>query len=148
MRLQLLVLPGIDVCPIAPVSFMETVPANFKWLSEPESANGNDVFVRLSAYYDDIRIDAQRMRCIPYTFTTTYDEAMKCKRNKHSINPCDYFGLPNCVQPKWMFVLRPKKGDLLRRGKVMPAFDKSGGGTEVFFANGTSDFTIIDIQRW
>jgi hypothetical protein len=146
--MQLLVLPGIDVYPMLPVSFMETAPANFKWLSDTERANGTDMFVRLSAYLDDIRIDTKRLRCIPYTFTTTYEEAMKCKRNKRSIDPCDYFGLPNCVEPKWMFLLRPKKGDMLRRGKVMPAFDKNGGGTEVFFANGTSDFTLVDIMPW
>jgi len=147
--MQLLVLPGIEVVPMSPVaSFMETTPANFKWLSEAEPADGAETFVRLSAFIDDIRIDKSRQRCIPYTFTTTYEDAMFCRRHKRMIDPCDFFALPNCVQPKWMFVVQPKKGDTLRRGKVMPAFNKNGGGTEVFFSRGTSDYTLVDIIRW
>ena len=137
--------PGVTVQPVN--ALVEALP-HLKWLSLPEHANGADVFVRLSAYMDDIRIDRNRLRCTPYTFTTTYHEAMFCRARKTTVDPCDRFALPNNEPPKWMFVIKPAKGDVLRKGTVMPAFMKNGGGLEVFFENGTSDFTLIDILRW
>ncbi len=121
---------------------------HLKWLSNTEPATGDEVFVRLSAFGDDLRIDRHNLCCLPNTFTTTYSEAMACRRLKHRIDPCDRFALPNDLQPRWMFVIKPKRGDLLRRGKVMPAFRKNGGGTEVLFERGTSGFTLVDVTRW
>jgi hypothetical protein len=119
-----------------------------RWLSLNEPANGDDVFVRLSAFIDDFRIDRDRLRCLPYTFTTTYAEALFCRSNKATVDVCDRFALPNNLPPNWMFVIKPTKGDVLRKGIVKPAFMKNGGGTEVFFENGTSEYTLIDIIRW
>lgn len=137
--------PPITVQPID--GLVDALP-HLKWLSLPERADGSEVFVRLSAFIDDIRIDQNRLRCTPYTFTTTYEEAMFCRARKTTVDPCDRFALPNNMPPKWMFIIEPAKDDTLRKGEVMPAFMKSGGGTEVFFENGTSDFTLIDVLRW
>jgi len=141
-------MPGYGVLETIPhAALLETVP-HLKWLSAREQANGKELFVRLSAFVDDIRIDTDRLRCVPFTFTTTYREAMFCRSHKYSVDACDRFALPNNLPPRWMFVLKPKRGDVLRRGTVMPAFMKNGGGTEVFFENGTADCTLIDIIRW
>ena len=147
MDLQLW-MPGYGLSGAVPHAvLLETVP-HLKWLSSREAASGNDVFVRLSAFIDDIRIDRERLRCMPFTFTTTYEEAMFCRAHKRSVNVCDRFALPNNLPPRWMFVIKPANGDVLRKGKVMPAFMKNGGGTEVFFENGTSDYSLVDIMRW
>jgi len=44
-----------------------------------EKANGDELFVRLSAFEDDIRVDKENKCLLPGSYTTTVADAMRCK---------------------------------------------------------------------
>ncbi|MBI4826148.1 MAG: hypothetical protein HY807_06965 [Nitrospirae bacterium] len=107
--------------------------------SSQETANGKELFVRLSAYKNDKRIDFVNNRLLPGTFTTTNLDYSLCVRL--SDDPIDRYALPNDEQLKWAFSIQPKTTDILQRGIVQPAFGRNGGGVEAYFKNGTSNNT-------
>lgn len=108
----------------------------------PIYANGTDIFVRLSAYSDDKRIDFVKMRLKDGTYTTTEADYLACKR--HNDDPIDRYALPNDEPIKWAFFVKPKSYDKYRPGIVQPANNHNGGGIEALFDNGTSDGTYIE----
>jgi hypothetical protein len=105
-------------------------------------ANGTDLFVRLSAYADDKRIDFVKMRLKDGTYTTTETDYLTCKR--YHDDPVDRYALPNDETIKWAFFVKPKSSDKYRPGIVQPANNHNGGGIEALFDNGTSDGTYIE----
>lgn len=108
----------------------------------PIYANGIDIFVRLSAFFDDKRIDFVKMRLKDGTYTTTEADYLSCKR--YNDDPVDRYALPNDDAIKWAFFVKPKSFDKYRPGIVQPANNHSGGGIEALFDNGTSDGTYIE----
>lgn len=89
-----------------------------------ENANGDELFVRLSAFEDDIRIDKIN-RCLRAgSFTTTASDSLKCKVEKN--DPVHRYALPNELKIKWAFYIEPHPSDTLKRGFVQPAFERSG----------------------
>jgi hypothetical protein len=106
-----------------------------------ESANGIDIFSRLSAYENDLRVDMDKEKLLPGSFATTYSDYSNCKNN--NLNPVERYALPNDEDIKFVFHFKPKIGDYLQRGIVEPANNQIGGGKEVFFVNGTSDFSLL-----
>ena len=105
-----------------------------------ENANGVEIFVRLSAFDDDKRIDKIK-RCLrPGSFTTTKDDYLKCKDTKD--DPVERYALPSNDEIKFAFHIKPEKTDSLQRGTVQPANEKRGGGKEAYFANGTAEGTF------
>lgn len=104
-------------------------------------ANGIELFTRLSAFEDDKRIDIINKKLLPGSFTTTNDDYLYCKRN--NIDPIERYALPNNEEIKWAFLIQPKNTDMLQRGIVEPAYNHSGGGVEAYFANGTSNYSLI-----
>ncbi len=106
-----------------------------------ENANGIEVFVRLSAFEDDKRIDFEKKKLKPGSYTTTDKDYLECVAT--SDDPVDRYALPNDEQIKWAFYIKPKSNDTLQRGIVQPAFDHEGGGIEAYFENGTSDDTYL-----
>ena len=106
-----------------------------------EFADGNEMFVRLSAFDDDKRIDKVNKRLRPGSFTTTEDDYLVCKYLKS--DPVDRYALPNNDEIKFAFYIKPVISDTLQRGKVQPANGKHGGGMEVYFAKGTSIGTFF-----
>lgn len=101
-----------------------------------ESANGNEMFVRLSAFDDDKRIDKVN-RCLrPGSFTTTEVDYIVCKFMDD--DPVERYALPNNDEIKYAFHIQPLRIDTLQRGRVQPAYGKKGGGIEAYFAKGTS----------
>jgi len=111
-----------------------------------ESANGREIFVRLSAYENDHRIDFERKRLKEGSYTTTYLDYLECVRLPD--DPIDRYALPNDEPVKWTFYIRPETVDLLQRGVVQPAFGHAGGGIEAFFEGGTSNDTYFDKQPY
>jgi hypothetical protein len=106
-----------------------------------EYADGEEVFVRLSAFLNDKRVDREN-RCLrPGSFTTTEIDYKVCKF--YSYDPVERYALPNNDEIKWAFYIKPVKKDTLQRGTVQPANGKSGGGKEAYFANGTLKGTFI-----
>jgi hypothetical protein len=106
-----------------------------------ENANGEEVFVRLSAFDDDKRVDKIN-RCLrPGSYTTTMDDYLKCKTTNG--DPVERYALPNNDEIKFAFHIQPKKADTLQRGIVQPANGKRGGGKEAYFASGTSNGTFL-----
>jgi hypothetical protein len=105
-----------------------------------ESANGKEIFVRVSAYENDLRVDMQNKCLRPGSFSTTFEDYWLCKNN--SLDPVDRYALPNEERIKWKFQVQPREGDVLQRGIVQPANDKRGGGAEAYFENGTSGITV------
>lgn len=111
--------------------------------SHEEKPNGIDVFVRLSPYMDDHRIDFARRRLVEGSFTTTKQDYIDCISYKD--DPIDRYALPykEGETVNWAFFLQPKFTDILQRGIVQPAFGHDGGGIEAFFKNGTSNDTYL-----
>ena len=107
-----------------------------------ELADGEEIFVRLSAYENDKRIDFENKKLIPGTYTTTDSDYRACVR--FSDDPIDRYALPNDEEIKWAFYVRPKTNDVLQRGIVQPAFGHDGGGIEIYFKNGTSNKTYLE----
>ncbi len=107
-----------------------------------ESANGREIFVRLSAYENDRRIDFVKKRLVEGSYTTTYLDYLECVRLPD--DPIDRYALPNDDPVEWAFYVRPETKDQLQRGVVQPAFGHAGGGIEAFFENGTSVDTYFD----
>jgi hypothetical protein len=109
--------------------------------SSKENGSGMEVFVRLSAYEDDKRIDFQNKRLMPGSYATTEKDYNECV----SINddPVDRYALPNDEIIKWAFCTKPKASNSLQRGIVQPVFDHEGGGIEAYFENGTSNDTYF-----
>jgi hypothetical protein len=106
-----------------------------------EHANGEEQFVRLSAYENDKRIDLINKRLLPGSYTTTYVDYWLCV--VHKDDPVDRYALPNDEQIKCAFYIRPTKNDILQRGIVQPAFGHTGGGDEVYFEKGTLSNTYL-----
>jgi hypothetical protein len=99
--------------------------------NQEEYANGDEIFVRLSAYGDDKRIDFENRKLKDGSFTTTYVDYQICK--SHIDDPVDRYALPNNEEIKWAFYIQPKSYDKLQRGIVQPAFGHDGGGIEAYF---------------
>jgi hypothetical protein len=106
-----------------------------------EYANGNEYFVRISAYEDDKRIDFEKMRLKSGSFTTTLTDYNDCISTND--DPIDRYALPNDEKIKWSFYIKPKTIDTLQRGIVQPAFNHAGGGIEAYFEKGTSGGTYL-----
>lgn len=102
-------------------------------------ANGSDIYVRVSAYEDDKRIDFEKKRLKPGTFTTSLKDYGDCITTND--DPIDRYALPNDEKIKWSFIIQPKNIDILQKGIVQPAFGHQGGGIEAYFENGTSENT-------
>jgi hypothetical protein len=111
-----------------------------------EPASGKEVFVRISAYENDRRIDFVKKRLIEGSYTTTQLDYLDCVRL--SDDPIDRYALPNDEPVKWAFYILPKTEDQLQRGVVQPAFGHAGGGIEAYFENGTSDDTYFETRPY
>lgn len=111
-----------------------------------ENANGDELFVRLSAFENDIRIDKQNHRLLPGSYATTSSDALRCKIDKD--DPIDRYALPSDLKIEWAFYIQPLQKDILQRGWVQKNFGKKGGGREVYFENGTSNSTFIAQSKW
>lgn len=109
--------------------------------NKEEYANGEEIFVRLSAYEDDKRIDFDNKKLKNGSYSTTYVDYQTCKR--YNDDPVDRYALPNNEEIKWAFYIQPKSYDKLQRGIVQPAFGHDGGGIEAYFKNGTSNNTFF-----
>jgi len=107
-----------------------------------ESADGKEIFVRLSAFDDDKRIDKVNKSLRPGSFTTTEDDYVVCKFMND--DPVERYALPNNDEIKFAFYIKPVKSDSMQRGRVQPANGKRGGGKEAYFANGTASGTFFD----
>jgi hypothetical protein len=105
-----------------------------------EYTDGNETFVRISAYENDKRIDFNKKRLIEGSYTTSLADYYDCIITDDE--PIDRYALPNDEKVKWAFYIRAKSVDVLQRGVVQSAFGHEGGGIEVFFENGTSDNTF------
>lgn len=111
-----------------------------------ESANGSELFVRLSAYKNDHRVDFEKKKLKKGSYTTTDLDYKDCV--KYSDDPVDRYALPNDAPIEWAFYIRPKMRDELQRGIVQPAFGHEGGGIEAYFENGTSNDTFLETKPY
>ena len=105
------------------------------------NADGVELFVRLSAFDNDRRVDKINMCLRPGSYTTTMKDYIKCKAINDS--PVERYALPYNDEIKFAFHVQPKKTDILQRGTVQPANGKRGGGKEAYFAKGTAAGTFI-----
>jgi hypothetical protein len=106
-----------------------------------ENANGDEIFVRLSAFNNDRRVDKEN-RCLrPGSFATTSNDYFACKYSND--DPVERYALPNNDEIKWAFYIQPLKTDTLQRGTVQPANGKKGGGKEAYFEKGTTKGTFF-----
>ncbi len=111
-----------------------------------EEANGNEIFVRISAYKDDKRIDFVNRRLKDGSYTTTEQDYLICVKTND--DPIDRYALPNDETIKWSFVVKPRYGNTLQRGIVQAAFGHAGGGEEAYFFKGTSNDTYLTNREY
>ena len=111
-----------------------------------ENATGEEVFVRVSPYENDKRVDIKLKKIIAGTFTTTLPDYDECIDTAD--NPLDRYALPTQKEIKWSFYIKPLQMDILQRGIVQPAFDHEGGGLEAFYVSGTSENTVIEKKNY
>ncbi len=109
-------------------------------------ANGIDIYVRLSHYLDDKRIDKVNKKLKPGAYATTKEDYLTCKRTND--DPVDRYALPSDELIEWAFEVQPKSFDQLRLGIAQPAFNHNGGGVEALFDDGTSNGTLIDTHAY
>jgi hypothetical protein len=107
-----------------------------------EFAKKDDVFVRISAYKNDMRIDFQKKRLINGSFATTFLDYYQSFLKKS--DPIDRYALPNDEMIEWAFYVHPSTSDQLQKGVVQPANGHNGGGIEAYFEYGTSTDTVRD----
>ena len=105
-----------------------------------EVINGEEVFVRLSAFDNDRRVDKINKCLRAGSFTTTMEDYLKCKTT--SDDPIERYALPSNDKIQHAFHIQPLKSDTLQRGTVQPANGKRGGGKEAYFDKGTSAGTF------
>jgi hypothetical protein len=105
------------------------------------NANGEEIFVRLSAFDNDRRVDKINKCLRPGSYTTTSEDYKKCKEIND--DPIERYALPSNDKIKNAFHIQPKKTDTLQRGIVQPANGKRGGGKEAYFAKGTAEGTFL-----
>ena len=105
------------------------------------TANGVEVFVRLSPFDNDRRVDKVNKCLRAGSFTTTMDDYVKCKATND--DPVERYALPKNDKILFAFHIQPKNTDTLQRGVVQPAYGKRGGGKEAYFAKGTANGTFI-----
>ena len=101
-----------------------------------QHANGWMAYVRLSAFYDDKRIDRVNKCLRAGSYTTTIDDYLACTINKY--DPIERYAIPNKDPIKWAFNIVPKTTDTFQQGIVQSDFGKKGGGVECYFEKGTS----------
>lgn len=114
--------------------------------SEKEYADGKEIFVRVSAFENDRRVDLVNKKLLDGSFTTTEEDYNNCV--KYSDDPVDRYALPNDDKIEWAFYFKPVSKDILQRGIVQPAFDHVGGGIEVYFEKGTSNDTYLNKTKY
>ena len=115
--------------------------------SAPEKrANGEEEFVRISAYADDKRVDQVNKLLLPGTYATTSRDYWLCV--KCPDDPIDRYALPNNEKITTAFHVRPLIGDVLRVGRVQPNFGHQGGGEEAFFKDGTGKRSLISTKPY
>lgn len=109
-----------------------------------QKANGRDIFVRLSVYEDDHRIDFVNKKLKDGAYTTTERDYLDCVGNND--DPVDRYALPyeDGETVNWAFYIKPKEGDIFQQGIVQPAFERQGGGIEAYFEYGTSNNTYLE----
>jgi hypothetical protein len=106
------------------------------------NADGREIFVRLSAFENDKRIDFDKKKLKNGAFATTQVDYNDCVYTDD--DPIDRYALPNDDQIKWAFYIQPKSYDSLQRGIAQPAFEHDGGGIELYFEEGTSENTYFN----
>ncbi len=111
-----------------------------------EICDGREIFVRLSHYKDDKRIDSILEKLRPGTYTTMLDDYDTCV--KVNDDPIDRYALPSDELIKYAFYVKPDRIDHVQRGVVQPAFGRIGGGLEAFFKNGTSTKTYLERRSY
>ena len=105
------------------------------------NADGIEIFVRLSAFENDKRIDKINDCLLPGSYTTTEIDYLTCKTLND--DPVERYSLPNNHEVKYAFHIKPEKTDTLQKGKVQKAKGKRGGGKEVYFEKGTARRTFL-----
>lgn len=109
-------------------------------------ADGIKVYVRLSAFENDRRVDMINKCFLPGTYSTTETDYQTCRQTND--DPVDRYALPNNDAIEWVFKVKPKKGDKYKYGIVQPNFGHNGGGIEVLFTIGTSQNTLFSKARY
>ena len=103
-----------------------------------KATEAGDVFKRFSAYVNDFRITEKR-GLQPGTFATTAEDALHVHSGREAISR---YALENKQSANKRFTITPLPNTRLQEGIVQPAYGETGGGVEVIFVDGTTDWTV------
>ena len=103
-----------------------------------EFPDGAEIFVRRSIYETDKRVDGTSKRLLPGSFTTTLHDSIRYRNS--SDDPLIQQAMDHGVRGQWGYYFKPRRNDMLQRGKA----DPKTGAKEVYFSKGTSNGTLVD----
>jgi hypothetical protein len=106
-----------------------------------EHSDGKEVFIRPTAFEDDVRMDFMKNRLLPGSFTTTEADYLICRAKEDNL--FDRYGFASFEPIKWIYMIQPASPETIQRGFVTPVFTRMGGGVEVFFEKGTANRTAL-----
>jgi len=110
-----------------------------------EKTRKDEYFIRYSPYEDDKRVDRNNKKLLPGTYATTYMDSLICKDDSSCI--IERYALPKEEKVRWKFHVKTVDNIDIQRGIVEPAFGKQGGGSEVFFRDGTNNGSLINSEE-
>lgn len=97
-----------------------------------------EIFKRFSAYENDFRITDKRA-LKKGTFATTAADAIHVRTGREAVSR---YALENKQSANKCFTITPLADTRLQSGIVQPAYGELGGGVEVIFVDGTTDWTV------
>jgi hypothetical protein len=131
------------------VLLKETINLYNRKIGENKAFNGalefcsiNETYVRISPFDVDCRIDEEKGKLLPGSFTTTLNDFITCIGTNDF--PFDRYVLPLTEKLKWVYYIKGHKSDLMQTGIFQPAFNQMGGGVEVYFNYGTFEKTLLE----
>lgn len=104
-----------------------------------DTTGPSDVFIRISAFRNDLRI-APDGSLPSGTYSTSYFDFTAVPNAFAAVGR---YALPNPVPPVHLFEIRPPAGTPILVGTVRPFYRQAGGGTEVVFQNALPAGSVV-----
>lgn len=110
------------------------VPARSALTKQTQTTAGQK-FYRLSAWSDDLRVEADGS-LVAGTYATTATDVPYAPSGFAAVGR---YALPNDQPASYRYELEPAAGTDIEIGTVAPAYGQAGGGVEVFFKGGAKN---------
>lgn len=114
--------------------------------SSKQEADSEVIFVRMTPYFDDLRLCHSDKKLRPGSYVTSVDDYGHCVYTDD--NPVDRYALPYSGMLESVSYLQVSKNEQFQKGIVQPLFNQNGGGEEIFLELGTSKNSYISTKKY